>query len=141
MRSSVLSKGQESFPLDRADSTRIDSVAAASDVADDVTPKPDGLYQEWYSDGHLKCSGEYKDGKQQGHWEYFSRLGEKESEGFYVNGQADGRWFMWYPGGRLCSDAYVRAAQLDGYCQFWQEDGSLDKTLTGTYSMGKREEH
>ncbi|HPE84352.1 MAG TPA: hypothetical protein PLV43_11600 [Aequorivita sp.] len=40
---------------------------------------PDGIYQEWYPNGSLYCSGFYRDGKPTGIWKYF------DNEGVIIN--------------------------------------------------------
>jgi antitoxin component YwqK of YwqJK toxin-antitoxin module len=49
----------------------------------------------YYSDGAVKQTGFYKDGKLHGAWVAYNQDGTKQSMGEYENGQKTGKWFFW----------------------------------------------
>jgi len=49
----------------------------------------------YYSNGTVKQSGFYKDGKLTGAWVAFNEDGTKQSMGTYDNGIKTGKWFFW----------------------------------------------
>ena len=49
----------------------------------------------WHCNGEKCAQGEYRDGKQHGHWIYWWPNGKKAQEGEYRDGSKRGRWMYW----------------------------------------------
>ena len=56
----------------------------------------------YYENGNLRVKGNFKDGKENGLWEWYSENGKLEKKGNYKEGlQEDGLWEFYHKNGQL----------------------------------------
>lgn len=72
-----------------------------------------GLYINYFPNGSLKDSGDYKNGLREGHWEHWLSKGLLRASGSYTHGKRSGTWSYYDPQGRIRSLAtYNRKGEL-----------------------------
>jgi len=61
----------------------------------------DGLWIQWYENGHKEVEGTFKDGRLNGLYTRWYENEQKEQEGTMKNGGDDGLWIQWYETGEV----------------------------------------
>jgi uncharacterized protein YdhG (YjbR/CyaY superfamily) len=62
---------------------------------EEISDVHDGRRYEFYADGQVKASGQMKDGRLHGRWEWFRRDGSLMRTGQFTNGAQVGTWTTW----------------------------------------------
>lgn len=100
----------------------------------DEAGKNQGPFEEFYSDGSLKCKGEYKNNKKSGPWVYFHPNGIEEQKGIYKNDLPEGEWNWYYPNKQLRrTETFVKGKE-EGEIIEYDELGNL--IIKGKYYEG-----
>ena len=69
----------------------------------------------FHENGQKQSEGEYKNGKQNGHWIGWYANGQKSKEGGFKNGKQEGLWTSWYENGRKKARANSRTASRSAF--------------------------
>ena len=85
----------------------------------------DGVVTDYYKDGGLSASYNFKMGKRNGISEYYKLIGYKYEEQDYIDGLLDGEVRNYYPDGTLEAVSKVKADQKEGPQINYYEDGSI----------------
>ena len=88
-----------------------------------------GKWQEWYSNGQLKMSGQYDHDKMVGQFTYWHSNGQKAAEGEYVEDKHDGTWVWWHQNGQKSVTGGFQDGNLIDQWRWWAENGKLTKQL------------
>ena len=71
--------------------------------------------ESYYENGNLRVKGNFKDGKENGLWEWYSENGQLEKKGNYKEGlREDGLWEFYYKNGQLISKGNWKDNNPDG---------------------------
>ena len=81
----------------------------------------------YYSNGQLNTKGKYKDGKEDGLWEYYLKDGQLNSKGKYKDGKEDGLWEEYYTNGQLNKKGKYKDGKEDGLWEYYLKDGQFLK--------------
>jgi len=84
-----------------------------------------GQWQEWYSNGQLKMSGEYRQDAKVGQFSYWHPNGQKAAEGSYVADKHDGTWVWWHANGQKSTTGKFKDGMLVDQWRWWAENGRL----------------
>ena len=107
-----------------------------------ATALPD-IRQEYYSDGQLKMSGSYRNGKKQGTFRTYDPRGKEGLSYLYeqdvkvAEGNVDslgrriGPWKLMYPDGSMKAEGSYQLGKKDGSWKYYDTDG--DVVQTGSY--------
>ena len=72
----------------------------------------------------------YKDGVEDGPWEYYYKNGQLEEKGTYKNKKRNGPWETYHDNGQLKEKGTYKDDNLDGPEEFYYENGQLkEKTF------------
>lgn len=97
----------------------------------------DGVYREWYDNGHLWKEGAYQDNLPVGLWTTYSfDDGSKFSYGQYENGLPEGKWTYLDKDGQVKFEQFFQNGQLHGEYRAFDHNGQV--TLLQTYEKGKK---
>lgn len=96
-----------------------------------------GNWKEYYNDGSLKATGNYKNDLHDGLWKYYYKNGQLEEIGNYVEGQPDSKWFWYYSNGALLREEHFYDGLPDGMLTEYDKDGNI--ITQGDYLEGKKE--
>lgn len=88
-----------------------------------------GKWQEWYSNGQLKMSGQYDRDKKVGQFTYWHSNGQKATEGYYEAGKHDGTWVWWHQNGQKSVTGSFEDGMLIDQWRWWAQNGKLTKQL------------
>lgn len=127
-------------------------------VPDDQTGEIDGTSSQWYgmrtdggeregtwlrwSEGRLVESHSYSNGILSGPITKLYPSGTLHAYHSKVNfSGAQGSSFLWYANGERKAALTLRNSVQDGPCIYWKENGTIDRSISGTYSSGKLIEH
>ena len=86
--------------------------------------------------GRPVASGGWLDGKRDGYWEYYED-GWVELTSEYRNGLSDGISRRYGRGGELIDTASTRDGKLHGQCTFGVDENGQSNGITGFYEGGK----
>ena len=93
---------------------------------------------EAHANGQPKYSGTFnKEGKEVGHWIYWSEDGQRKDEGEFHNGTKMGMWTKWDDNGQISEHGAYRDGQPDGPWTYRDEAGLLKEQ--GTFQAGVRQ--
>ncbi|MBR8759011.1 toxin-antitoxin system YwqK family antitoxin [Porphyromonas levii] len=84
-----------------------------------------GLYEEWYDNGHLFFRANYKDGELDGLCERWYKNGQLEERGQWECGKIEGILENWYEDGSLWRRCTWKEGLEDGLLEKWKRDGQL----------------
>ena len=111
-----------------------------------------GLYREWCINGKLMTEGNYKNGKQEGLWIYYSfwdncgfleyeinykdglfhglkkefwENGQLKHKGYWSDGKKHGTHKFWYLGGALGREENYKDDKKHGLHKWWKSNGTL----------------
>jgi len=79
----------------------------------------------YYENKQVMITGEFKNGKREGHWASFYQDGTKWSEANYVNGLRDGRNVTYFENGKIRYEGTFRQDNRAGMWRFYDETGKL----------------
>ena len=82
-----------------------------------------------YEDGSLRYTGEFADGKRNGHWVYWYENGNKWSEGYFKNDLRDGFGITWHKNGQKHYEGSYKEGVRSGIWKFWTPEGEFVKEL------------
>ena len=83
----------------------------------------DGISKGWYSNGNLRNTKTYKDGKENGLRTDWYPDGQKSDEGNYKDGIIHGKWIEWHENGEKCVEGNFVDGKKEGIFTYWWEDG------------------
>jgi antitoxin component YwqK of YwqJK toxin-antitoxin module len=95
-----------------------------------------GLYTEFYQNGHKLEEGKYIDGKKDGAWHMWYANGQEAKVENYVNGQLDGQWTLFNEKGLKESEVSFKAGKRDGHWITYADDGKQPR-MQEEYHDGK----
>ena len=90
----------------------------------------DGLWQEWYENGHLRFSAYWREGKGQGEWHYYHENGAVRQDEFYNADIPVGIFSVFYNNGQLKQKGGYLNGKKDGTHESYSESGVLVKQET-----------
>lgn len=90
----------------------------------------DGYFKQWFENGQLSISGNYKDNKENGKWTSFYNTGKIEEEGSYENGQKAGIWKQFAENGQVLRELTFKAGELNGLQKWWFSGGQKHREAT-----------
>lgn len=99
----------------------------------------DSTYQEFFEDGNVKKSIEYKKGKLDGLWQEWYDNAQMSMRRNYKNDLENGIWSEWYVTGGLRYQVLMTNGQENGIEQRWYENGQLRSVIS--YKEGQRQGH
>ena len=88
-----------------------------------------GKWEEWYSNGQLKMSGQYNHDKKVGQFSYWYPNGQKATEGNYSADKHDGIWVWWHQNGQKSVTGNFRKGHLVDQWRWWAVNGKLTKQM------------
>ena len=91
-----------------------------------------------YESGEKYFKGSFKDGREEGIWNYWYRDGQKKEERSYTNGKKDGLETTWYDNGQRRSEIIYVGGEKEIFKSIWSDDGSLEIS-NKTYKVLKKE--
>lgn len=94
--------------------------------------------RNYFSTGQLRSEGNYKKGKSEGPWKFYSRFGVVISDYVYKDNLLEGRAKDYYPSGEIKIEADYKDGELHGYFREYYKNGKV-KT-EGWYQNGNREQ-
>ncbi|MEM2144090.1 MAG: hypothetical protein QW279_01920, partial [Candidatus Jordarchaeaceae archaeon] len=100
--------------------------------------KRNGKWEEYYTDGSLKSTGEYKNGKKEGEWKYFFRNGNIEQIGKYLQGLPHGKWIWYYENAAVLREEIFVKGKREG--EFFEFSEKGDTILKGYFINDKEED-
>ncbi len=98
----------------------------------------DGHVINWDEDARLQTDSVYKAGKLDGLTIAWHTNGQKALETTWRSGVEEGPWKEWNASGQLLGEGNNRAGRLDGKIIRYRDDGSIDASRSGVYSMGNK---
>ena len=84
-----------------------------------------GVAFDVYSEGQLKFEGTYKDGKEDGLYQYWYENGQLRFKVTSKDGKEDGLFQYWYENGQLKFERTYKDGKKNGLYQRWDENGAL----------------
>jgi antitoxin component YwqK of YwqJK toxin-antitoxin module len=84
-----------------------------------------GVYEEYYENGKMKCIVNYVDDKKHGVYRSYHESGKMEAEIYFLNGLKSGDYKEWYDNGNKKCFAEYKADQLNGTIRTWENDGAV----------------
>ncbi|MGI9430181.1 MAG: toxin-antitoxin system YwqK family antitoxin, partial [Bythopirellula sp.] len=88
-----------------------------------------GKWQEWYSNGQPKMSGQYDHNQMVGQFTYWHPNGQKAAEGDYLADKHDGTWVWWHQNGQKSVAGSFQNGLLVDQWRWWAENGKLTKQI------------
>ena len=95
-----------------------------------------GRVIDFHENGQLERKEFYKDGFEDGPWEFYYADGQIKKKESYKDGKPDGTWEMYHENGQLRSRGFFKNAELNGALEIYSEDGLL--MVKDAYVNGKR---
>ncbi len=86
-----------------------------------------GQELEYYPNGQIRMSGDYKNGERHGVWTSWYESGIKRSEVTYKNGLRDGPVITWYENGNMRYKGWYEEDERVRKWKFFNEEGELIK--------------
>jgi len=96
-----------------------------------------GKWVEYYENGKVKSTGQYKNDKKDGKWIYYHKKGTIQQTGNYSNGKLTGLWSWYFENGGLLLEEYFLLGLSDGESIEFEESG--DTIAKGLYIQGNKE--
>lgn len=93
-----------------------------------IDGKPDGVFQEFYSEGKIKVNGQFTDGVREGEWTCFFQNGNKLSVRNYDNGFLAGSQNVFYNSGQLRITYAFEEGRLSGNYVSYHQDGIVKES-------------
>lgn len=87
--------------------------------------KRQGFYRKWFDDGTLSFESNYRDGKQSGSAQSWWRNGNLRSEAIFLDGIAHGKQRQWYKSGKIFKEINLKRGKENGLQRSWRENGKL----------------
>lgn len=81
-------------------------------------------------------AGEYKNGKKDGTFIFYSKNGQLLSQGGYKNGRQDGPWVAYFENGRMESKSEYKYGMRSGPSVVYNYDRTVNEKNTGTFQSG-----
>ena len=91
--------------------------------------KKNGLYTFWYENGQKSIEGKYKDDKKEGLYIFHSGDGHLEHKGIFKDDKRDGLWTYWYPNGQKKAERLFKDEKEELHT-FWYENGQIRSAKT-----------
>ena len=91
----------------------------------------------WHRNSQLLRKGGYRDGKEDGLWEFYWNNGQLESKGNYSDGNRDGLWVFYWNNGQLENKGNYIDGNRDGLWEYYHKNGQL--WAKGSYKDGKED--
>ena len=85
----------------------------------------DGNFNVYSEDGKVLISGQIKNNKNEGLWQYFYPGGELESQGYFRNDNISDKWFWYYPDGKLKQTGSYNNGKKDGKWTEYDQNGNV----------------
>ena len=102
--------------------------------------KKHGSWVWYYDNGRISSKGTYKDGKKDGFWIRYWENGQLSYKGIYKDGEwgrcRDGSWAHYWKNGQLRYEGTYKDGEKDGPWVGYNKDGTMWKSLTGTFKNG-----
>jgi len=96
-----------------------------------------GRWKEYYPNGKLKATGDYKDDLRENLWKFYYLNGQLEQIGKYIENQPDSLWRWYYETGKLLREENYYKGLSDGtYSEYDKQENLI---TTGDYLEGKKE--
>lgn len=101
--------------------------------------KPDGPYRAFYSNGHLKEEGAFKNGLREDDWTCWLPNGNIRSHRTYTTGRLNGLQRVYYANGTLWLEYGMRKGEYEGPHTTWYDDGTVKAagTMTDGFVSGE----
>jgi antitoxin component YwqK of YwqJK toxin-antitoxin module len=96
-----------------------------------------GIWEEYYSDGNLRASGEYKNNRKEGNWKFYFENGALEQDGNFSKGKYSGFWKWYYPTGEIWKEEEYYNGKEEGL--YTEYDIFNNILVEGEYFDGERE--
>ncbi len=87
----------------------------------------EGWYKEWFSNGKIKTSAKFKNGKADGNCQYWARNGGLILECYFVNGREQGMFTFYYDNGLKAIEGTMNKGRFDGVLKEWDKFGGLTR--------------
>ena len=84
-----------------------------------------GWHKQYWDNGRVRFLKQYKQGKKDGLYHYWSRNGMKSQEINYQKDKAHGLWTSWYANGQKQLEQTLNSGKLDGPARRWYENGKI----------------
>ena len=94
----------------------------------------DGYYKEWYKNGQIFSSGNYKNNMKEGKWEYWYESGKKKLDCSFVRDSLNGEYVSWYENEQMKDKSNYKNGVLVGEEVSWHKNGQLH--YKGLYDAG-----
>ena len=95
----------------------------------------------WHRYSQLLRKGGYRDGKEDGLWEFYWNNGQLENKGNYIDGNRDGLWEYYHENGQPWAKGSYKDGKEDGlwecYEECYEKDGSVSEDYPKCYQNGK----
>ena len=95
----------------------------------------------WHRYSQLLRKGGYRDGKEDGLWEFYWNNDQLESKGNYIDGNRDGLWEYYHENGQPWAKGSYKDGKEDGlwecYEECYEKDGSVSEDYPKCYQNGK----
>ena len=82
-----------------------------------------GPYNEWYSNGKPKTTGQYLNDDSTNSWTKWYENGQIEIKGTYKDGKKDKSWTKWYENGQIEIESSFQNGRERGFVTEWYENG------------------
>ena len=103
-------------------------------------PQDDGLERTLHPDGSTREEWQVNpSGERSGSYKAWHANGQEAVRGRYSKGLRTGRWRTWYDSGKRASSGKYAEDYRSGDWQYWTQDGDLDATESGDYSVERSE--
>ena len=103
--------------------------------------KEDGLWEFYWNNGQLESKGNYSDGNREGLWVFYWNNGQLENKGNYIDGNRDGLWEYYHENGQPWAKGSYKDGKEDGlwecYEECYEKDGSVSEDYPKCYQNGK----
>ena len=94
-----------------------------------------------HRNSQLLRKGSYRDGKENGLWEFYWNNGQLENKGNYIDGNRDGLWEYYHESGQPWAKGSYKDGEEDGlwecYEECYEKDGSVSEDYPKCYQNGK----
>lgn len=90
---------------------------------------PDGPTTVYYESGTLKAEGAWRDGKQDGAWQWYDSLGKVQGTGTYADGAMHGLFTEFYPNGSIKIEVPYTLGKMDGTGKTYYPSGTLESLV------------
>jgi antitoxin component YwqK of YwqJK toxin-antitoxin module len=88
--------------------------------------KLNGLYEQWYLNGHILKKCNYKNNKLHGLYEQWYQCGQLAEKYWYKKNCKHGLYEQWYQSGQLWKRFNYKNDMWNGLYEVWNENGTLE---------------